>query len=61
LIVVGTFLPQIEIWNLDSENCEPVATLGNLPEDRKKSKKAKVPDTADSHTDAVMSISLNPY
>jgi periodic tryptophan protein 1 len=60
-MVVGTFLPQIEIWNLDSENCEPVATLGNLPQDKKKGKKAKIPETEESHTDAVMSISVNPY
>lgn len=30
LIVVGTFLPEIEIWNLDSENCEPICVLGDL-------------------------------
>ena len=29
-IVVGTFLPEIEIWNLDSENVEPAAILGSL-------------------------------
>ena len=29
-IIVGTFLPEIEIWNLDSENCEPTAILGSL-------------------------------
>lgn len=28
MMIVGTFLPEIEIWNLDSENCEPVAVLG---------------------------------
>jgi periodic tryptophan protein 1 len=30
LVIVGTFLPQIEIWNLDSEDCEPVYTLGGV-------------------------------
>lgn len=30
LMIVGTFLPEIEIWNLDSENCDPVAVLGDL-------------------------------
>lgn len=29
LMIVGTFLPEIELWNLDSENCEPVAVLGS--------------------------------
>lgn len=29
-IIVGTFLPEIEIWNLDSESAEPVAILGSL-------------------------------
>jgi len=30
LIAVGTFLPEIEIWNLDSESCDPVAILGDV-------------------------------
>ena len=30
LIAVGTFLPEIEIWNLDSESCDPVAVLGSI-------------------------------
>lgn len=29
-IIVGTFLPEIEIWNLDSEAVEPAALLGSL-------------------------------
>lgn len=29
-MIVGTFLPEIEIWNLDSENCEPICVLGDL-------------------------------
>lgn len=29
-IIVGTFLPQIEIWDLDKEDCEPVSLLGEL-------------------------------
>lgn len=28
-MIVGTFMPEIEIWNLDSENCEPTAILGS--------------------------------
>ena len=35
LIAVGTFLPEIEIWNLDSESCDPVAILGSLDESEK--------------------------
>jgi len=27
---VGTFLPEIEIWNLDAESVEPTAVLGDL-------------------------------
>ena len=27
-VIVGTFLPEIEIWNVDSEACEPAAVLG---------------------------------
>ena len=30
MIAVGTFLPEIEIWNLDSESCDPVAVLGSI-------------------------------
>lgn len=30
VIAVGTFLPEIEIWNLDSESCDPIAVLGDL-------------------------------
>jgi periodic tryptophan protein 1 len=67
MIIVGTFLPQIEIWNLDSENCEPVATLGSVaektPKSKSKKKTAKLvqDETGLTHTDAVMSISLNPH
>jgi hypothetical protein len=30
MIAVGTFLPEIEIWNLDSEDCAPVGVLGSV-------------------------------
>ena len=30
MIAVGTFLPEIEIWNLDSESCDPVTILGSI-------------------------------
>jgi periodic tryptophan protein 1 len=34
-IIVGNFLPEIEIWNLDSENVEPTAVLGSLQNSEK--------------------------
>lgn len=37
-MIVGTFSPEIEIWNLDSENCEPVAVLGSFDESEKQKK-----------------------
>jgi len=40
-VVVGTFLPEIEVWDLDKEDCEPVFTLGGLPESETNSKKKK--------------------
>lgn len=74
MIIVGTFLPEIEIWDLNKEDCEPVFTLGGLPEDNegksKKKKKAMITNfkkgqdqqlLANSHSDAVMSLSLNPF
>ncbi len=41
LVIVGTFLPQIEIWNLDREDPEPLFTLGELVEENTNSKKTK--------------------
>jgi periodic tryptophan protein 1 len=32
MIIVGTFLPEIEIWDLNKEDCEPLYTLGGLSE-----------------------------
>lgn len=29
-MAVGTFLPEIEIWNLDSEGCDPLTILGSV-------------------------------
>ena len=69
-MIVGTFLPEIEIWNLDSENCDPIAVLGDLDASEqskkliKNFKKGSVQPAAhpeNTHTDAVMSISLNPF
>lgn len=68
LMIVGTFSPEIEVWNLDSENCEPVFVLGSFDESEKRKKlvknfkkqaalKESIPE--DTHTDAVMSLSLN--
>jgi periodic tryptophan protein 1 len=63
-IVVGTFLPEIEIWNLDSENVEPVAILGSLEksEDVKSGgiKQFKKGEDVGTHTEAVMCLSVNP-
>ena len=70
MVIVGTFLPEIEIWDLNKEDCEPLYTLGGISEDQGKKKKKKalklakpdVPDNSEtSHTDAVMSLSLNPF
>jgi len=74
LMAVGTFLPEIEIWNLDSESCDPVAILGsmNLSEQAKNENasltakyKKKGPATMafseQTHTDSVMSLSVNPF
>ena len=71
MIAVGTFLPEIEIWNLDSEACDPVAVLGSIEMSEQaknqtvsKYKKHKQPPIAFSeqtHTDAIMSLSLNPF
>lgn len=72
MIAVGTFLPEIEIWNLDSEDCAPVGVLGSVEasENAKKNlvtkfkKRKQTSQTAfceTSHTDAIMSLSLNPF
>lgn len=66
-IIVGTFLPEIEIWNLDSEAVEPTAILGDLQksEDFKSGKKDIVKkynnEDIGTHTEAVMCLSLNPF
>ena len=67
--VIGSFLPEIEIWNLDSINAlEPELVLGD-PNTKsqdgtyyKKSKKNTVnPKDTKYHTDAVLGLSLNPF
>ena len=60
-MIVGTFLPEIEIWNLDSENCEPTAVLGCLKKsEEQKRNQSKVFEDIGTHTDAIMCLSLNP-
>eukprot|EP00455_Lapot_gusevi_P039893 TRINITY_DN448_c0_g1_i2.p1 TRINITY_DN448_c0_g1~~TRINITY_DN448_c0_g1_i2.p1 ORF type:complete len:524 (+),score=178.02 TRINITY_DN448_c0_g1_i2:177-1574(+) len=69
-VAVSTFLPAIEIWNLDViDALEPVASLGGIddsepPSEGKKKKKKKQGKKQKkylpgSHTDAVLSLSWN--
>eukprot|EP00008_Paramoeba_atlantica_P012434 CAMPEP_0201479944 /NCGR_PEP_ID=MMETSP0151_2-20130828/4560_1 /ASSEMBLY_ACC=CAM_ASM_000257 /TAXON_ID=200890 /ORGANISM="Paramoeba atlantica, Strain 621/1 / CCAP 1560/9" /LENGTH=527 /DNA_ID=CAMNT_0047861661 /DNA_START=30 /DNA_END=1613 /DNA_ORIENTATION=- len=71
-VAVGTFLPMIEIWDLDVvDDIQPVAVLGKAPEpsaggkNKKKKKKKKgttaVGSTEDTHTDAILGLSWNKY
>lgn len=64
-VIVGTFLPEIEIWNIDSEQCEPTAVLGSIEVAEKINnnagkKKAKGEEDPGTHLSAVLSLSLNP-
>jgi len=68
--VVGSFLPEIEIWDLDTlDVIEPTMVLGGMQEVAASSKKKKGPKSfraqttfkPDSHEDAVLSVSLNQY
>lgn len=66
-IAVGTFNPEIEIWNLDVlDPLEPTATLGGaapgMIKPKKKGKKGQEPEVElleGSHEGAVMSLSWN--
>ena len=63
LAIVSTFLPEIEIWNLDYiDTVEPELVLGGEAVSKKKPKKftnkAKKYKEG-SHTDSVLSLSLN--
>ncbi|RUP04125.1 WD40-repeat-containing domain protein [Jimgerdemannia flammicorona] len=60
-IAVGTFEPEIEIWDLDVVDCMyPDAILGQQNKGKEKKKKSKSKKAnAEHHTDAVMSLSWN--
>ena len=64
--IVSTFLSEIDIWDLDLENAvEPEITLGGeIGESNKKPKKFKNKAKKykkGSHTDSVISLSLNKF
>ena len=70
-VAVGTFLPIIEIWNLDVvDDMQPAAALGTVPnapagKKKKKNQKKKKGETLGglggehTHTDAVLSLAWN--
>lgn len=70
-VIVGSFLPEIEIWNLDMlDVLEPDLVLGETSsedtyfKDLKKKKlkiKAKSSENKNSHTDAILSMNVNPF
>ena len=71
MVIVGSFMPEIEIWDLNAEVCEPRYVLGGLEESSGKKKKKGVikqfqkkeenKTNDNSHTDAVLCLSLNPF
>lgn len=75
MIAVGTFLPQIEIWNLDVlDTVQPDIILGEvsnlefddmgnaLPVKNFKKKADNQPrETLQGHTDAVLGLNINPF
>ena len=42
MVIVGSFMPEIEIWDLNAEVCEPRYVLGGLEESSGKKKKKGV-------------------
>jgi periodic tryptophan protein 1 len=65
--IVGSFMPEIEIWNLDLlDAVDPDAVLGKVDDEKffknmkKKKAKAKLADSP-YHTDAVLSLNVNPF
>lgn len=64
LAIVGTFLPDIEIWNLDIlDAVEPTLILQGTGPDSMvvHSKKKNKKKTALGHSDAITSLHLNPF
>ena len=71
MIAVSTFLPEIEIWNLDSEAGDPIAVLGSVEKSeeaknqalgkKSKNQQSNLVFSEVTHTDAVLSISVNPF
>jgi len=67
LVAIGTFRPEIEIWDLDLlDAVEPAGLLGGMKEEtakaekKKKKKKKKQPQLKDgSHSDAVLTLNWN--
>eukprot|EP00357_Protocruzia_adherens_P006416 CAMPEP_0114989870 /NCGR_PEP_ID=MMETSP0216-20121206/10446_1 /TAXON_ID=223996 /ORGANISM="Protocruzia adherens, Strain Boccale" /LENGTH=490 /DNA_ID=CAMNT_0002352913 /DNA_START=28 /DNA_END=1500 /DNA_ORIENTATION=- len=64
MLIVGTFLPGIEIWDLDVlDALEPVTVLGGQVEESRKKilkKKKKSNLKPGSHADAVLSLNVHP-
>lgn len=64
LAIVGSFMPHIEIWDLDIMDCiEPKMVLVGVedkPSFPSKKKKGKKTETA-GHSGAVISLSLNKF
>lgn len=59
---IGTFEPEIEIWNLDIvDGVYPDVILGERDEKAKKKSAKKSRVDAERHTDAVLSLSSNPH
>lgn len=64
--IVSTFLPEIEVWDLDlADAIEPLLTLGGEVESKstkpKKFKSKNKKFKEGSHTDSVLSVSLNRF
>jgi periodic tryptophan protein 1 len=65
-VIVGSFLPEIEIWNLDAlDPVDPDLVLGGAEDETHyknlKKKKSKAKLDSQYHTDAVMCLNVNPF
>ncbi|KAI9598776.1 WD40-repeat-containing domain protein [Syncephalis fuscata] len=59
-VAVGTFEPEIEIWDLDTvDSMYPDAILGGSDSTKKDKKKKKAKKSKEHHTDAIMALSWN--